>query len=62
MRLRQGEPTREHACEAWVPLDPTARLLFGLVGLLVDQTLASIGRRSKAEDRARLAGPSMSST
>jgi ubiquinone biosynthesis protein UbiJ len=39
-----------------VALDPTARLLFGSVGPLVDQTLAFVSRRSAAEERARLAG------
>jgi uncharacterized protein (TIGR03083 family) len=45
-----------HAWDARFALDPTTRVLFASVGLLVDQTLAFIGRRSKAEERAQLAG------
>jgi uncharacterized protein (TIGR03083 family) len=45
-----------HSWDARVALDPTARLLFDSVGPLVDQTLAYMGRRSSADERARLAG------
>jgi uncharacterized protein (TIGR03083 family) len=45
-----------HSWDVRVALDPTARLLFGSVGPLVDQTLGFVGRRSNAEARAELAG------
>jgi uncharacterized protein (TIGR03083 family) len=45
-----------HSWDARVALDPTARLLFGSVGPLVDQTLTFMGRRSAEQARAELAG------
>ena len=45
-----------HSWDARVVLDPTARLLFGSVGLLVEHTLSFIPRRSSADERAKLAG------
>ena len=45
-----------HSWDARVVLDPTARLLFGSVGPLVEHTLWFMSRRSSAEERERLAG------
>jgi uncharacterized protein (TIGR03083 family) len=45
-----------HSWDARVALDPTARLLFGSVGPLVEQALNTVARRSSADERARLKG------
>ena len=55
MRFRLSELSL-HSWDARVVLDPTARLLFGSVGLLVEHTLSFIPRRSSAEAREQLAG------